>query len=249
MEENNNRPEEYGSDIKIKTPLLTKLENFWYHYKWHSLICLFIIFVVTICTVQMCSKASIDIHVMYAGNVEINRKSTDGTTPPYNKLLTALSKSAEDYDADGETVLSLSTLFYLTEEEIAEAEKDKTKEVNHTLLAEDARVLGEHMYVGEYYLCLLSPDVYELYRERDGVSLFMPIADYAPEDNSLEYYNEYAVKLSSTALWDNVSVRDTLPEDTLVVLRIKSAVSSAFGGKENDERFRRSEDMLRNILK
>ena len=41
--EENKRDEEYGSDIKIKLPISKKLENFWYHYKWHTIAAVFII--------------------------------------------------------------------------------------------------------------------------------------------------------------------------------------------------------------
>lgn len=245
--EENKREEEYGSDIKIKSPLLTKLENFWYYYKWHSLIALFIILVVTVCTVQMCSKSSIDIYIMYAGDKEITRTSSDGNIPPYNQAVSSLESVAEDYDGDGRVVVSFSTLFCPTDEQIEEIEGSGDKEIS-SLAATDRKTLADRMYVGEYYICFFSPHVYEEYKQRDGISLFMPIANYAPENNELEYYNEYAVKLSSTSLYDDPAIKNAMPEDTLIVMRIKSAAASLFGGAENDERFRRSEEFLKSVL-
>ena len=79
--------------------------------------------------------------------------------------------------------------------------------------------------------------------------MFCPVSDYCEGADGLVYYDEYAVVLSSTPLYQNsVAVRDILPADTLVVLRIKSAISSVFGGSENDERFARSEEIFKNIL-
>ena len=28
--------EEYGSDMEIKSPIIERLSNFWYYYKWHT---------------------------------------------------------------------------------------------------------------------------------------------------------------------------------------------------------------------
>ncbi|MBR2930031.1 MAG: hypothetical protein IKC32_02260 [Clostridia bacterium] len=246
------REEEYGSDISIKTPFLTKLENFWYHYKWHSIVAAFIIVAILVCTLQMCAKEPIDIHIMYAGNEEISRRSGDGDIPEYNRIVSALSDFADDYNGDGNTVLTLSTYFQLTEEEIAKIEADPALEVNYTLLEQDRGALEQRMAIGEYYLCLLSPFVYEQYKATgDGVSLFMPIAAYVKDGSSVEYYNDYAVKLSSTALYkSSPAVREIFGEDTdvIVALRINSEMSAAFGGAESRELYRRAEDMLRRIL-
>ncbi|MBR7116112.1 MAG: hypothetical protein IKC87_00165 [Clostridia bacterium] len=248
--EENNKNHEYGSDIKIKSPLVTKLENFWYHYKWHTIAALFIIVCVVVCSVQACSRVNIDIHIMYAGNREISRTSADGDTPAYTRLKNALSAYTADYDGDGLTTLTLTTYFSLSPAEITEIENNPGLEVNHTLLAEDAEAMRTRFSIGEYYLCFMSPYVYGEYRETsDGVMMFAPIEKYAPEENELEYYDTYAVKLSSTKLYKNSpEVREILPEDTLIAIRINSAMASVFGGAENAENYAHAEDMLRKIL-
>ena len=37
------RNEKNDGEIKINSPPLEKLENFWYHYKWHSIVALFLV--------------------------------------------------------------------------------------------------------------------------------------------------------------------------------------------------------------
>ena len=59
------------------------LENFWYHYKWHSIVTLFIILVVTICTVQMCKKEEYDVHFIYAGSEQIRGVKAEGDLSLY----------------------------------------------------------------------------------------------------------------------------------------------------------------------
>ena len=228
---------------------MTKLENFWYHYKWHSIVGLFAIICVLICSLQMCAKQGIDFHLMYAGNKEISRVSTDGDTPDYNQLKSAFSQYIDDFDGDGSKNLTMTTYFSLSPEEFAAVESDPSKEVNYTLLNEDAESMQTRLGIGEYYLWLVSPYVYEAYGKAGDAVLFVPIKSYAPEENSLEFVGEYAVKLSSTALYkNNATVRRILPEDTLIVLRINSAMASAFGGAENDANYARAEEVLRRIL-
>ena len=65
-------------DVQIKSPFLTRLDNFWYHYKWHSIAALFAVLVIIIIAVQISSKPSYDIHIMYAGTHSFDRTSSDG---------------------------------------------------------------------------------------------------------------------------------------------------------------------------
>ena len=248
MEENKSNSR-FGDGPEIKSETVEKFSNFWYYYKWHTIVAIFIVFVVTVCSLQMCSKGTVDAYIMYAGGSEVSRTSSSGDIPEYNKLMSALEAYVPDYDGDGDTVISLSTLFVLSEGEIAEYEKQEGIEVNEMLLKEDSATLKDRLYVGEYYVCLLSPAVYKTYNEGEDISLFCPISDYSDGADGLVLYDEYAVVLSSTPLYKNsAAVREILPADTLVVLRIKSAISSVFDGSRNDERFARSEEIFKKIL-
>lgn len=239
-----------GSDVEMKSPLVSKLENYWYYYKWHTIVALFLIFAIVVCSFQMCSRVEIDGYILYAGGKTVSRTASGGDRAEYARVLDAMKKVVDDFDNDDESNVSFSTLFQLSPDEITEIEnRNDGTEVNYALLSEDTETLRDRMYIGEYYLCLMSPYVYECYREIDGISLFVTAADFAPIENELEYYSDYAVKLSSTPFYkNNPAIRDVFPADTLVCLRIKSAVSSAFGGAENEEIYRRAEIIFSNIL-
>ena len=239
-----------GRDVEMKSPLVSKLENYWYYYKWHTIVALFLIFAIVVCSFQMCSRVEIDGYILYAGGKTVSRTASGGDRAEYARVLDAMKKVVDDFDNDGESNVSFSTLFQLSPDEITEIEnRNDGTEVNYALLSEDTETLRDRMYIGEYYLCLMSPYVYECYREIDGISLFVTAADFAPIENELEYYSDYAVKLSSTPFYkNNPAIRDVFPADTLVCLRIKSAVSSAFGGAENEEIYRRAEIIFSNIL-
>ena len=63
-------------DISLRSPFLKKLDNFFYHYKWHSIVALFLVVVLTVTLVQACSKETFDVEVMYAGPKNLNDKQT-----------------------------------------------------------------------------------------------------------------------------------------------------------------------------
>ena len=248
--EENRKEAEYGEDIKIKSPFLSWFDNFWYHYKWQTIVALFLIFSVLICSLQMCSREEADFHMMYAGSAELSRRqSATGDTPVYNQVVNVLKKYIDDVDGDGKKVMAFTTYFSLSKAEIAEIEKDPDKEVNYTLIQDDADALSARFGIGDYSLSLVAPHVYEQYKGTGDVCAFMPLAAYAPEENELEYYSDYAIYLRSTAMYKNhPEIRDNLPEDTLIVLRIKSAAGGLFNGSKNDQAYEMAEEVLRRIL-
>ena len=57
----------YDGNVKIETPFLKKLDNFWYHHKFGTIATIFVIITVTICLVQLFQKQTHDLYIMYAG--------------------------------------------------------------------------------------------------------------------------------------------------------------------------------------
>ena len=246
MEENRN--ENSGEVAAAGSGLRSKLENFWYYYKWHTIAAAFLIIAILVCSLQMCSKVAVDFQLMYAGGTSISRQSVGGDVPAYNQLCSLIADYVDDVDGDGHKNIAFATYYLPSPDEIKAIEADGG-EVSYSLMEKDEEAMESRFGIGDYYLCFLSPFVYEQYKGEEGACIFSRAALYAPEDSSLEYYSEYAVKLSSTAFYkDNAIVRDSLPENTLVVLRIKSAAGATFNKKENDASFARAEAAFRAIL-
>ena len=86
-----------GDPVIVKSGFFAWLDNFWYHYKWHSLIALFLVFAITVCTLQMCDKESYDIHILYAGNHAFARQSTDADAPEYFKARQSLARHKNSF--------------------------------------------------------------------------------------------------------------------------------------------------------
>ena len=58
---------EQGGEIVYESKFTRWLDNFWYHYKWTTIIAVFALFVVLVCTLQMCNKDKNDVSVLSAG--------------------------------------------------------------------------------------------------------------------------------------------------------------------------------------
>ena len=224
------------------------LDNFWYHYKWHSLIALFLIFTITVCSLQMCSKESYDIHVLYSGGHEINRQGVDGNTPEYGSMRSSISRVTNDFDENGKVDVTLKDLFMLSEDEIKNIESNKDGyEVNYALINENKSILRDTITYSSYYVCLISPYVYSEYKTIDGVEIFEPLAPLVKNGRQVEYYDEKAVYLSSTAFYVLPGISE-LPPDTLVCLRAPSVFASHFNKKDTERDYERGKSVVTKIL-
>jgi hypothetical protein len=224
------------------------IENFWYHYKWHSLIALFLVFTVTICSMQMCSKESYDVYVMYAGQNAISRSSTDGDISPYLTVVKSLRTKCDDYNGDGEVKVEFLNLYVPTNEQISEYEKLTGTDVDYALVNDNLSTMNDTMMYSEYYICFMSESRFLDYDSRNDGGTFVPIEKYTNQNKTYEYASPRGIYLCSTDFYSLPGICD-LPEDTVVCIRTLSAVASHFNKSTNEENYRRSELVLKEILK
>ena len=230
---------------EIKSPVLKWLDNFWYHYKWHTLIALFFVVLISVSTAQMCKKNSYDIYIMYAGQHDVERTSDTGVTE-YETLLQALNRYGEDSDGDGNVSISFLSLFLPSNEEIKEITKQEGVEVNTSVIKDNSEIFNTNIVYSNYYLCILSKSVYETYRTISDVEIFVPLEGYV-EGTDATLYAKDAVLLSSTALGQSAGFAD-FPEDTVICLRNTTEVSQNLTGAKSRDHFERAEAMLLRIL-
>ena len=226
----------------------SRLENFWYHYKWHSIVAIILIFAITVCSLQMCEKESYDSYVMYAGGYDINRKSESGDVSEYVSITSSLKRVAKDYDGSGEVTILLKDIFMLSEEEIKDIENsDENLEINYSLLSQNKSILLETMRYSEYYVCLISPAVYEQYKVMADVEIFMPIEDYIEDYSEAKLYEKDAALLSTTDFYTLPGISH-LPKNTLLTLRRVSPFASKASKKKAEKEFKKAEEIIIEIL-
>ena len=240
-----------GGEIKIQSPFMKKLENFWYHYKWHSLIALFLVLTVVICSVQMCNREDYDVYILYAGPDEIKMTAAEGLSE-YRVMHTTLKQAVGDYDENGEASLNLQTLFLPSAEEIERInqinkEQNTGLEVRTDEVMKNADQFDGLMMISEYYLCILSEANYLAYRGKsDG--FFVSLTPYVG-DADVSYYEgaTNAVYLHSTAFGRLPGLAD-LDEKTVICLRSVSEVAKRADKKGSAKQFARAEETLKNIF-
>ena len=268
MSEANQNNEYIEGDVKIKTSFSAWLDNFLYHYKWHAIAVLFIIFVVVICTVQTCSKTSYDLHVVYAGDKDVKMSADAGKKSEYEELLLAIRKYSPDRDGDGNRNVSLQNLYLPSAEEIARLEalikelKEKGEEsfeISYSLISNNQSTFESDLIFGDYHIYFISDSLLFANTKTEASNPFTNIRGYLPEGSEAVIGNadtesggyvlasEYGVYLHSTPLANEPGF-SSLPENTVIALRKYSPQTSGLSTVGSEEYFRYNEGVLRNLL-
>ena len=233
-----NEQEKLSGDIKPRSPFLTKLDNFFYHYKWHSIIALFLVVVILICSLQMCGQKEYDIEVLYAGPRNLSDKQT------VLDIQKAFADISDDRTGDGIKSINLvsywvdDSLWDLTEEEKEDLGADLGHLMNNSYNNENAFI--DEMAAGNVVICLLSPYLFHTIDDEAG---FLRVTDVFPglkeyEEEVCVYdedgdINRFGVVLSKTAFGAKAGL-SSLPEDTVMCVR-KIAPLSIWYNKDKAE--------------
>ena len=64
-------------DVKMSSPFLSWLENFWYHYKWHTIAALFVLLVTVVMIVNCARREKYDVYILYAGDKAVSTSKSN----------------------------------------------------------------------------------------------------------------------------------------------------------------------------
>ena len=242
------RNEKIGADVKMHIRTNEKLENFWYHYKWHTIAAAFVLVVGVILTLQLCTKVNYDLHVIYAGEKIIKSSSLSGDgKSEYSDLIMLLSSIGNDENNDGNVNVNLQNIYILSEKELEEKKNSITDSMQKASLESEMQenydLLYNYIMYGDYYLCFLSEDIFFDYESRLGASVFAPISDYAKDGGEYSYASERGVYLSSLEIYKTTSL-SLLPADTVVCIRLPGVL----GSRDDGSAYAAAEALLKKIL-
>lgn len=227
--------------------LKERLENFWYYYKWHTIIIVAVIVLASVLIGQLVNKREYDINIVYAGGYYMSKISNDGI-PPYETALKSLERVVDDYNGDGEININLDERYILTAKEIDE-QLSLGNSPNETRIKEDYTDLNNIVMAGDFHVMLLSRALYDDYSERYDGAIFVSLESYAERAGITPEYadtTKSGIYLSSLE-FSNLPIIEDLPEDTVLCLRCKS-VDLTFGIGEGDKKFEHAEDVILKIL-
>ena len=208
------------------------LDNFWYHYKWVTLVTAFFTVTLLIIIIQMITKTNPDSNILYGGPAVLTANQTKEIENAFNALL------PEDFNGDGEKITSLQAITLMTKEQIAKAEAEAAENssvfvYNPQSLENNKTSFSTQLFSGEYVICLIDPEQYKNAYKAGG---FAPLSELFGENNIPEYaYDDCALLLSETNFSKFFTAMSVFPDDTLICVRKISSVS-AIKGKSKAER-------------
>ena len=246
MEERNDKMD-ISPEVKVKIPTSKRLENYWYHYKWHTIVGILVIGILTVLLVQCKNKTEYDVNIVYAGEKVISTSSATGDGITELSLITkAIESVAKDYNEDGKVRFSLRNLHILSLAELnAEKEKidDPTQRAALESSVQSARQELRDVFYNDNYVYLLSEDVFREWDTSSDDTVFVNIGSYAKDGAEYDYASERGIYISSLPIYASSDL-SLLPPDTVLCLRMPGVLKS----KNSDKAYEAAEDLIRSLL-
>ena len=200
-------------------------DNYWYHYKWHTIVGAFVAVFLVIVIGQMASKEKVDVYIMYAGPKSF-------TPAEIHEIEDAFEDIMPDLNGDGKKTVQFTDIMYLTDNKIeeyktqAEAEGEEYKP-KMDYIQEMREKYKLQLAAGDAYLLLLDPEVYN---EDYGSGMFNKLEKFGIE--SEKAYDDTAISFKETDFGIYVSVFEAFPDDTLMCFKVMNVTEKARGKKE-----------------
>ena len=206
-------------------------DNFWYHYKWPTLIIAFFAVFFLIAIAQMGTKNAYDAHLLYAGPAYL-----DGEVVA--DILTSVDKAADqayditdnpaDHDDDGMINCDFNKIVYVP---TMTAEEYKENDIYFNGV-ENLNARGQFdnlIMIGEYVVLLIDKSLYDETVATGAFCRLSDILDTVPENA----YDECGILLADLPICVENGFRQ-LPDDTVLCCRTKSYVNN-FNKKVQEE--------------
>ncbi len=238
-----------GGKISVSGGFLGWLDNFWYHYKWPTIGIALLIIVFTVCTLQMCTSDEDDVVLHYAGDVQLSVGEIENICGVFEAVCPA------DYNNDGTKSIGLMTHRVLLEDKLAALEKEtdseghKVNSIDRTFNTQQYNDFYDYIQTGESSILIISPELYREVRavdsNRDGKADRIVTLYEVFGDKPVGAYDDYAVRLGDTEIYQSFAALRALPEDTLICF----LEPNWKGGKNSKEKYyNREKEIFRAIV-
>ncbi len=230
-----------AGEVVIENKFLRWLDNYWYHYKWPTLVVAFFLFVGIVCFAQCSTREQGDVTVSFAGGYTL-------TTEEHAKIVDVFEAIApKKADDGGQMSVLFSTYSVYTEDELKKTYTDEDGKLdvysynNAKQVSKDhLNTFGTYVMTGESAVWLVSEYVYETQNLQKIAVPLSELYEAVPESA----YDGYAIRLADTALYQYYDVLKILPEDTLIVM----PHSMVWGESSDEEAYAEFLSMYRAIV-
>ena len=212
-------------DVAIeKSRFLLWLENYWYHYKWHTIVALFFACTLLFCLVQCVKKEEPDLLVVAAGDIAFPESDVR------DAFVASFAANAPQSNKKEKMKVEVSHYTIFSSEQMRELSTDEK---------------GEYSPSTESSLRLSSQTEYDAFTSfrMTGESCLYLVSDYVYENSNLKEYavpladlfdtmpkgalDAYSVRLSELAFYEYYSALHILPKDFRLILTKPLVVGKA----------------------
>ena len=192
-----------------------KAENYWYHYKWHTLVGIFFLVVAIMIVSSVLDKEEPDVLMYYGGPAYFSDGAIGSIEEAFQQVMT------EDANGDGKKMAQLIVTTVLSGDQVATKVMDAREEGDIIFMGDLGAANNEYnqeILYGQGILCILDQAHYEESKERFQRFDAVISKDLIPEDT---FSDGKGVYLKDTAFGKYFEVFDGLPDDTVLCIKIK----------------------------
>ncbi len=211
-------------------------ENFWYHYKFHTIVGIVALITLTICITQIATRDEHDYQILYAGPQVIALQDRA-------YMEDAVEEIVDDYNGDGKIVISFDDIVMLSPEE-QQAAADDGAVFNGEFNMNSMTEYYQQIVGGDAVICILSPYMYGIVREGDGFLPLSEVLGVIPESA----YDDYGVLLLKTEFGQYFNGMNDLPEDTILCVRRLSTMAKFKGEEKTRKAHEASLELFRKMV-
>ena len=224
-----------GEDNKF----LRWLDNYWYHYKWRTIIVAFFVFLFIFVFAQCQTDPVKDVVVAYCGPTGYMKTEMEIVQNSLKDVMPA------DFDGNGQKYVEFVRYIHYSDEEIAQKKAESNDEwtiniaYNNSQLKDFRSFIQMSIMTEECSVFLMSPYVYGKIEENPPFVMLSEIWESGKPANAKD---NYSICISDTKWYqENEELQKTVPADTLLCLVTAT--------DRDSEKFHRSLEMFRAMAK
>lgn len=208
-----------GAEIAVeKNKFLKWLDNYWYHYKWHTLVTLFFVMVIGVCVIQACTNKPKDILITYGGPATLAADDKAAVTRILSEAL------PESFDKNGhEAVAGFIPYMIYSQEQIKEIEKQNVNSddpiyIDTVFNSNEYSTLNSQYKTGNGSIYILDKWLYdEILNNESDIRRLKPLAEIFGETPALAI-DEFGIRLGDTEIYKNNPELAVLGADSIICL-------------------------------
>ena len=206
MKEDNNREQELREENneldveEMKSSLGSKMSNFWYFYKWQTIVGVILVIGIIVSLLQLADNTTPDAAIMYVGPsyLTVTDKKTIGESAQTYMI---------DYNGDGEKVLTLLDINVVTA-------SGELAAYAYQMNAEAQKRFTTEVFAGDSLIYILEKSFYDILVERNRLAKLSDVldADMIPEGS-----DEYGAQVRDLPFFTQEGF-SSFPDDAYVCI-------------------------------